>query len=219
MIRHFVSGHTPTDPDAARRYAFAASTWQAAFTEPTLIVSDLPRSSAMMGDPRPVPFIRDVFDYAAEHAGADLLVFTNSDVAVVSDIEACLSGRTCWFGQRVDVERFDEVYSSATLPADRPYVGADIFAFMPVWWRGVRDVFPDVLLGREGWDCIMKMLIGQCEPMNLIWHEKHRGFWDRGRNINTNPGQVHNRRLCRSWAIDHGHRDRLLPEGSRYLFR
>lgn len=226
MIVHFYNAHQWADPEAARRQEFARRTWSAAFAYSFGVVP--PRTSAELGDDRPVPFVRDLFDRGlmAIVGDGDVLVFTNSDVAVVLDFTDRLREQmpgACWYGHRFEVGRFDKQLCSTDIPPARGYVGADAFAFTAAWWRERRGDFPDVLLGCEGWDCVLKMMmeddgfVGDAAP--IIYHEQHVPYWSRRDVIHANPGQVHNRDLCARWAREHGHGERIITDGRPFLFR
>jgi hypothetical protein len=68
-------------------------------------------------------------------------------------------------------------------------------------------MFPDMLMGRESWDNVMRNLMRRnahvtgCELEHAIWHEWHDSYWIVNR---TSPGNAHNRRLMSDWLGKYG---------------
>lgn len=188
------------------------------------------RSSADLGDPRKLPYIKDVIDFgAANAADDDILVFTNADTNLLGDVPNVvrdkLAAGACCYSRRVDVADAVLPYTREVLAQYRAHVGADLFAFSAGWWRAHRDEFPDLLIGCEGWDWIARRVLERHNPdaeINpaVIYHERHSPQWAWSKNIHANPGQQWNRRICEEWARDNGFESALFAPGeSQYLFR
>lgn len=85
------------------------------------------------------------------------------------------------------------------------YPGCDLFCFTVAWWKQFRDDFPDMVIGCEAWDRIMRELIrstGGSELIEAIYHERHESKWEVERM--THPGNIHNRKLAREWLKARG---------------
>lgn len=211
------------DPETLRRHAVAGMSWElllghgvkrAAFAP-----EDFARSAQDVGDIRRIPYVNDAFAFGA--GLADRVIFTNTDVGFLRDpfdwIASNLDRFGCCYAHRRDfVSLFappvDETEGSA-------YGGADLFAFT----RGWLDLqeWPDMLLGYEGWDFVVKRSMNASgfpiEPQYLLYHEEHRPRWKQV--MLTSHGQLHNRRVCAAWAKAHGHADEILDEEGGFLFR
>lgn len=188
--------------------------------------TDKTRHSGSLGDPRNLPFVHDIFDWACQQSRLDdVVLFTNSDIGLcleaAVEIRMALDGRPCCYGNPADCvlpmkPRAHRHHLARSLLACS---GIGLFAFTPRWWHEVRDTIPPVLLGAEGWDAVLRWTMLAHNPLACLqppvcWHERHAAYWEQ--HITDAPAQKHNRALCRQWAIDHG-RGRWLDAG-RYLF-
>lgn len=223
------------DPETARREAAAQATWPVFHQTEHLDVTPAAfrlgsdtRDGTAVGA-RPVPFVRDVFDWAVlEHQGHQKFAFSNGDVHIVSDaaerVNDSLNRHSCGYSFRVDF-RPDRMPPGpmtmrelGTHLEGHWYPGADLFWFSRQWWEDHRLDCPDALLGYEGWDFCMKRMMhesGFPEAMDwLIWHEEHDNHWKR--TLETSPGQIYNRKLCRAWAERHGYQHLIREKG--FLF-
>jgi hypothetical protein len=223
------------DQDTARRNGFARSTWDIVAREPRSNwhtiqhrLKEDDRSSLAMGDTRAVPYVRDVIDLAAKEARAnDVIVLTNADSCLILEsplrvLNEFLRGVPCCCSARVDFQRLGVPLRAQNLKNRIPYCGTDLFAFTREWWEQRRDEFPDMLIACEGWDWVLRMMILQDNPegtMNppVVYHEMHYPFWVQNRT--SNPGQIHNRKIGREWAMAHGYDAWLHDEASAFLFR
>lgn len=186
----------------------------------------LDRNSRDVGDERGLPFVRDVFDFARRNAGAgDIVCWSNTDSNLVPEsgsvIRRAVSAHGSCCSARIDVDDWRS-FARADLAGLTPYPGTDLFAFSPAWWDARRDSFsPDLILGYEGWDAIMRTMILESGGIKLdppiVYHENHEPFWRRRQNIKSNPGQLNNVRLCKAWAKATGH-EALLGSGA-YVFK
>jgi len=90
------------------------------------------------------------------------------------------------------------------------YAGSDLYAFRVRWWREWREIFPDLILGMEGWDPCMRTLIEQSNPgavvelEHLCYHQRHASFWEAAENRNRLAGQKHNLSLEFVWLSNLG---------------
>jgi len=196
--------------DGNDRYNRARRTWPAD-------VLLLPTGRNMNG----LPFVRDLID-AGFATGADTVVIHNCDIAFTDEAQYllgdyCRRFPACW-ANRIDVRAGTGPYKTRDLRR-RQHVGTDVFAMTRQWWDAKAADWPDMLLGREGWDWVMRRLMrdngGDRCPHPICWHEAHVGQWKR--DMQGDEGQQYNRRLGREWAIAHGYKRDLHP--GPYLFK
>lgn len=207
-IIHLWSLFSPTDPDAQRRHALAQSTWASQpWRELPVDDATLPRLFDENG--RKLPFVRDLFDRAADGGpSTGIVIFTNADIGVVWDaafrIALALQVNGAGYSFRRDFGRLSAVPSDITQGADYP--GTDLFFFRVGWWQKHRAQMPDMLLAREAWDACLRVLIEKTCPNkplalpNICWHERHggNGHWEGAANRYSLPGQLHNLKLAKA---------------------
>jgi hypothetical protein len=100
----------------------------------------------------------------------------------------------------------DKTFTSSELAQIKTYSGTDLFCFTKDWWKQNREIFPDMLLGREGFDWVLRRLMlyeypnaELTEP--VVYHYSHKSQWCQLPYIVNNKGQIHNRNLAKQWAI------------------
>jgi hypothetical protein len=202
------------DAETKRRLDFAQSTWveegmETGYMQRNFKKESSVRNSKAIGDVREMPFIRDIIDYSmAQNPSDDTVIFlSNSDVCFVPGLtglvlDACRHKGAC-FTHRWDFNRLTKkMVNQAQCATGAWYPGSDFFAFRVDWWKKHGNEFPDMVIGCECWDLVMRNVIrinGGIELERVIYHEKHPSFWERPENFNSNPGNLHNRRLSRSF--------------------
>lgn len=210
---HLVRSCKPeVDPETKRRVVLAhksvnaedwlSSAWNHIDFKPT-------RDGTSIGD-APVPFIRDMIEQACkESSPRDIICIANADIGFVPGItgeilDACYNFGSC-YAQRHDFRRIDRlIVNEVECATGKKYPGADLFAFTKEWWEKRQSFFPDMLLGREAWDMIMRDLIrstGGIELHNAIYHEMHESHWLKNRGC---AGNEHNKRLASAWLAANG---------------
>jgi hypothetical protein len=194
----------------------AQSTWQnQLWRECPVDDASLPRLFRDGG--RSYPYVKDLFDFAVKGCGQDeVIVFTNSDICVRSNassiIAAELQDRTALYSFRRDFAILKEPLPDAQIATGHPYAGTDLKAFRASWWKKYRDSMPDMLLGNEAWDSVMRVLIEKTHQGqnlgvdNLIYHEKHPSRWENPKQRYALPSQLHNLRLAYPWFKKQGYR-------------
>lgn len=172
------------------------------------------RDSTHVGDTMPIPFLKDVLEHAASfcRTDSDVIAFTNSDVCfapgITGHVLEHMTRNGCAFTHRWD---FDRLYSpfatEGMVRKGKFYPGSDAFFFTRAWWREHGWEYPDMLLGREKNDEVLRQLIklhGGEEIEACIYHEKHRSFWEARENFESNRGNIYNRQLATKWFINTG---------------
>ncbi len=210
------------DDDTQRRMKFARSTWEAEYKladwrECEFKAIDSRRSSAdaPIHDPRPMPYWHDIVSkvLAQPCRGDDIIALTNSDVCFTPG----LTGRvidTLKRHRAAHTHRWDfyrpfekQLTSEAAVKRGQWYPGSDAFFFTVRWWLKHRAEYPDMLLGREQNDEILRQLIkrhGGVEIPAAIYHEKHASYWEHHGNREKNSGNQYNRRLAHRWFLKTG---------------
>lgn len=191
----------------------ASRTWQ---TQPWIEIPILEDAGRVYQDHGGrVPYIKDLLNAATRAKEKDdIIVFTNADICVASNcsfvIVAALQSVNAVYCFRRDFHRLDTPLPDPIIRSGAHYVGSDLYAFRVSWWKRWRDTFPDMLLGREAWDAVLRILIDQTHPglnctvYDLIYHERHGSTWENPANRRSLPSQLHNVRLARTWLISCG---------------
>lgn len=209
IVTHLYPKHA-AGGDTLRRNSLAAYTWSRQnWTECGVDESTTGRWMDYLPGRR-LPYVKDMIDFACKgKSDRDVIVFTNADSCVadhamhesfwkLKDVECCYSNRR-------DFKRLQRPLSSAEVKGGEFYPGNDWFAFRVGWWLKHRDEYPDMLVGAEAWDCIMRMLMEstQSQPIvftDFIYHEKHESpVYDHADNRMNLPTQKHNRGLAQAW--------------------
>jgi hypothetical protein len=172
------------------------------------ITEPLSRDARELGETIPLPYVRDLIEQAFAQ-GEEFAAIANADIGFTPGLTGLMidelrrSG-ACW-AHRWDFTRVNRLATSeAQVRRARWYPGCDFFAFTRVWWEARREMFPDMVLGREAWDLVMRHLMrrsGCREIHQAIYHERHESPWEVIRDL---PGNVHNRRLAQEWMDKYG---------------
>jgi hypothetical protein len=153
-----------------------------------------------------IPMIKDMLRLACVgRDDSDVLLLTNTDTCIASNVLEKIVGVLPAYAYRKDFKRLDAPIKDKDISKGDNYAGCDFFAIRVGWWRKNHALFPDMILGREGWDKILRELIklsGGRELENCIYHEKHHSFWENSHNINKDPSNLRNRLLARNWLIE-----------------
>lgn len=205
--------------ETGRRNDFASQTWKEEYKRGNWIAvplheSDLFRSSRNIGDRKPVPFIKDIVNKAADiSSDDDLIVLTNRDtcfsIGLTDALISELNHAPAIAAHRYDFHhRLNEIYSPNQTALGNWYCGVDLFAFTRRWWLRHRDEFPDMLLSYESWDLVLRQLICMRKGVEwhfpIIFHEVHSAFWSSPGVKDKHPSQLHNIRLCQRFLKSHG---------------
>jgi hypothetical protein len=190
--------------------------WSGNWTITELTDTHLPRT--MIEDGR-LPFIHDIINALIEHNGAkddDVISFSNADIGCIHGITGfvldAVREHGCAFSHRWDSDRIDEPITSEHDVGTklRWYPGSDWFWMTPRWWNAHKAEMPDMVIGREFWDCVLRQVMkkhGAREIHKSIWHEKHPSVWDRPGNRTDLPGNRHNRGLAHRWFAENKSND------------
>lgn len=216
MIYHVYTAYSPSDPDTARRNELAQRTWKRQpWQELPIADADLPRMWQERG--RTFPFIKDVFDVAVENlVDDDIVLYTNADIHVRGDccaqvaealqnVDAVYCYRRDWHHQ------LSGPVPDGDFAKGMDYPGSDLKAFRVGWWRAYRDEMPDMVLGAEAWDPVIRTLMDETNDKSplvrlrdLICHERHGSYWENPAHRYKLKMQQHCLGLARVFFIRRG---------------
>ena len=214
-ILHLFSSYNPTDPDTCRRHRVAKLTWSRQPWEPLGINNDQLQRS-WKEDGRSFPYIRDLFDAAISgHDPETIICYTNSDIMVRGDccmlLSAVMQGTDACYSYRRDFQhRIETPIPDEDYIKGMPYAGSDLFAFRVRWWREYRPHMPDMILGFEAYDPVLRLLAertnkgAQTHLPDVICHERHGTMWEHPKNRYRLRAQLHNLALAKSFLKSNG---------------
>jgi hypothetical protein len=188
------------------------ATWEYVYGQGVVPIhlSDYPRDSTQIGDPRKLPYFKDVLSRAlgASKSGLDKIIWTNDDVGLATGIVE-------WAMESVEAD------GALSMRRDESgHIGRDLFAFTAEWLRREFDAIPDYIQGAPCFDLALAAQIRRFHGihstlenlMNDIWpaetphryalHEPHPSSWA-GVNENTYKANLWNKRLANEWFAKH----------------
>ena len=198
--------------DSARRNAVARLTWDGAHLfgniyRLPITLEQLDRT--FQDDDRLMVFVKDIIDAGARSCVErnDLIMLSNADTCftprlyekIVKEFEA---GVQAISGPRRDFEFLDQPLTEEQIGTGYEYIGTDIFVMRPEWWKAHRGAFPDMILGAEMWDHLLRGMMrleNLPEVSNLVYHEFHDSRWTLEHNRHTLRSQRHCRHLGHQW--------------------
>lgn len=214
-LYHFYSSYEPSDPSAKARQAVARMTWSTQlWTELPIADAALPRMWEEEG--RRFPYVRDVFDAACSgKQSVDCMIYTNADVCVLSTCAlmcaSALQETDAFYSYRRDFNHdFHEPIPDDVVLRGNAYSGSDLYGFRVRWWQQCRKDFPDMLIGQEAWDAVLRRLMevsNSGKPVDLPnthYHRRHDSWWEKSENRYRLKGQLHNLTLASHWLKAHG---------------
>lgn len=171
-----------------------------------------------IGDPRPLPYFKDVLQAALTNASDHEVIFwTNDDVAL-------LPGLAEWLRSHV------ALYGAAIMRRSDDHIGRDLFAFTAKWLRDNWDELPDYIIGTCDWDMGLAAMIRAkrgivtclgnvgidfypCDATERLYtHEEHPSEWNVP-NVASVPSVRHNRECFRRWAERYCPGIKFYPDG------
>ena len=171
-------------------------------------LENLKRDATITGDPDRLPFLNDMLSLAAAKCRPqDVVVFTNADTGLSPGVTGWILdavGRTgSCFAHRWDFFKplDSPLVSEMQCQAGKWYPGSDLFAFSPAWWHQHGPEYPDMILGREAPDMVLRQMIKRTHGAELhhaIWHEKHPSKWEQ-HGAEKLAGNIHNVTLAKAY--------------------
>jgi hypothetical protein len=173
--------------DDLRRNDLAIQTWSEAHgTVKNMPVYDeqLPRLFEDSNG-RKVPYVKDIIDFAFVRGNLGHIIFTNTDTCAAPRIMARIGIGHFGWGHRRDFKQLTRALTAEEVKTGEHYPGTDLFVIPRDWWKENRKKMPDMLIGSEAWDCVLRELMretGGVEFKDLIYHERHDSVWERAEN-------------------------------------
>ena len=200
------------DPSSAERNRVARMTWGRTYAKggwmPLPVLDEsLPR--LFNEGKRKIPYIKDLINEGMKVDG-DYLLLTNSDICFTERLHArfqeVITKGQMIFCHRVDIDPNFEcpLTDQYVMKVGKPYNGMDLFMFPKTWWIQARSDYPDLLIGREGWDACLHLAMlwaGSLDESGLIYHKSHHSVWLQERY--SLGGQRYNINLCCDWMRKH----------------
>lgn len=229
---HVVERHAEKKPSEANRKGIAQRSWEALKDKGVtgLALVDYARNASQIGDPRALPYLKDVLQLGLDAANPeDIIFWTNDDNVLHPDLPEILRYHCSIWGA-VCSQRCE--FKGAPMPpltrphtefaaTGRSHMGRDLFAFTKAWLMEHWDEIPDFILGASDFDLCLAMIvrnsfgikstrqnIEDCIlPAELergyVSHQWHAPAWNHPGNTNTAASQLHNRALFKAWAAVH----------------
>lgn len=211
------------------RHHLAQATWSAAYAEgmtPMHFRGGPRNAKDELGDPRPLPFLKDVLWSAipadATDRGGDIIVWTNGDIGLKPGIAAAI---------REHVSKHQAASMRRTESNGHGHPGRDLFAFTVDWLHEHWDEIPDYVLGAPAFDLGLVAMIRkfhglpfslkQCAvdvaPADMTpgfaLHESHAPEWQVD-NMDSVPSVKWNKKLFREWAKKYAPEIEFSPGGN-----
>lgn len=224
-----VDRHEDTDKAVIERKSKMMASWDPLYESGQLIPAhcwSYPRNARdILGDQRPLPYLRDLIINAAKQCrDNDILLFTNDDNWLHQDLPEYLQFHVGVYGP-CSIFR-TEIRGSMPGPQMRPeqiaghsrekHVGRDGFAFTRAWLEDVGEDFPDAVLAASDWDihlaCLIRLhygivttgsnifeVISPAEiPKGYTMHLAHQSAWSL--NQHDSPANNWNGQQFKTWA-------------------
>jgi len=235
---HCTERHTYADARDNERVLSAFHSWTPLYKQGSLRpchVWETTRTSATMGDPRKLPYLKDVLVEGMTMASSpnDVIVLTNDDTilhpTVLHALDKHLATTDAVTSMRLNFPSVDWSKPVEELRClGKPDLGRDLFAFRKSWLQRHWHRIPDFLLGELEWDIVLTCLVRQaagvqtdrtnltdpcpvCElERGYVLHVVHDRTWAK-RNQVESPSKLHNRTLALQWYIDNGLESMVQP--------
>jgi len=226
---HITERHEETNIDTANRKRACNDSWDAIYATGKVLPVHMwkyPRDAREIGEPRALPYLKDLLKMAMEQADDnDLIFFTNDDNILHLDLPEMIrfygSVYDACSSQRVEIKH--AVATRALNPVEmaknaQPHFGRDLFVFKKSWLVKHWDELGEPILAAANWDVMMTALIrlyhgiksdrasflkhifpAEC-PKGYIFHISHESAWAKSGYVHTSPANLHNGKIFKDWA-------------------
>lgn len=192
---------------------------------PVPYITKLRTADKTIGDPRSLPYFKDVLKNGMDQAqDEDIIFWTNDDNWLHPDLvdmlrchvsiyDVCTS-RRCEVKSLLPTGATPEEWNKAS----DGHMGRDLFAAKKSWLVKHWDKIPDAIIGASSFDLILAYIVREhhgitlldassldmdCWPAELhrglVAHEAHANHWSRPDNYDS-PSEKHNRKLYESYV-------------------
>lgn len=212
----------PADAGDQQRINTAYRTWQYQFDQADVIevpttIKQWSKTSAELGDERPVPYFHDLIQHGVDMAQSeDVVAYCNRDIQLTSNIpELILEGvkrHGIILGRRREfTPEPGRIYK--TFKGGKKDGGIDLICITPKWWNEHWKNLPRMFIGREGYDWVLWSYAEKVHGPTIylddgVGHQNHASYWRK--NKRTNPAQAHNRALAKVFFARAGDRRALM---------
>lgn len=197
-----------------KRHSEAAASWHHAHRtagEWMLVPVDEARmarnAKTVLGDPFPLPFVRDVIDMGIEQAHAnadDLVVWSNDDICFAEDIANDLLETRLGWASRRDFMAVPRRCTKASIAKGYAHPGVDSFSCPVALWTKIRQDMPDMFIARSRFDLVLRDVLkrnGGKEIVNVLAHSLHHQDWIASEQ---EPAGIHNIKCYDEYVEKHG---------------
>lgn len=136
------------------------------------------KNSDLNRDVEGLPYLKDLLDigYNQCQNDDDIILYTNSDIGVVSD--NVIFPNENFFSVRKNVNQMRE-YSSVELEkiSYEHSINCDVFGITKKWYEKNRNNIPDFLIGSPAWDLCLILLLKAKRINNICYHVAHQSQW------------------------------------------
>lgn len=202
MIYHIVNWYRGTSGDVERMWR-ARGTWKGDSEYRLVLMEMLQRNAQIVFGPLAlelskvgdldskidpnvpaVPFVKDLFDAGSVLCDGEdsIIMVTNADSNLCMDWQEFVGGiQEAGWSYRTDTTRPERgMISAANLSGKkmharfRTFHGADLFCVRAGFWRSIRSTIPDMVMGYEGWDSVLRGVFGESAKIGpIVYHEQH----------------------------------------------
>lgn len=229
-IYHAVERHPDQTYAEGQRKQAAHASWETLYKRGVVPVhyEKYARSSKEIGDPRVLPYLKDVLKEAILMAAcshgdtnSNIVLLSNDDTILHPDILSAVKLHLSIWGacsaQRCEIRNITPTFAPPEdyAAASPSHMGRDFFAFTVAWLRRWWDEIPDFFLGVEQWDLCLAAMV----RVKVGFHSTRQNFetvipcaeLPRGyvlhlshptvwQHLETSPSTQHNRKLFREWS-------------------
>lgn len=231
---HCVERHIYPNQLDNERVMVAFNSWLDIYKSGRMVpchVWQYPRDSRALGDPRGLPYLKDILIEGMTKANQpnDIILLSNDDTifhsTIVEGLDKKLDLVDAIGSMRLnfrDVSSLPKLDTSLDkiVPYGATDLGRDVIAFKKSWLLANWHLIPDFLLGELEWDVVLAVLIRrsaalvtdrvnilqpayECElPRGYVLHLSHDRAWIRPENL-ENPAKHYNRNLAHAWYREH----------------
>lgn len=196
-----------------RRHKLARQTWEREYETNLWIEGEVPEgvfyrnTKTVFKDEKSCVYLKDVIKFGALKARkGDIIVYTNSDSClkpnITQEILTLVNKTGAVHSHRRDFDKLENILTLQEIEKGRHYPGSDLFAFTREWWFEHMNEMPDMVLGYEGWDRILRSIIikyGGSEIKNGVYHEYHHPHWVQPGVRENHPVNRHCRKVGGEW--------------------
>lgn len=233
LIFHCVERHDETDSKTLERKKICWESWDVCYEAGSMIPCHYwnyaRTADKVVGDKRPLPFLKDVLMHAMNQADdSSIIAWSNDDNFIHREMPNYITFHNNVYGPCTSFRsEFGASLPSGDLTPEqfdkgsRQHMGRDLFSAKKSWLVEHWDELPDFIIGCSDFDlmlaCWVRLQYGIITtkkniaepiypaeiPRGYIAHQYHQSHWSRPDYQDVAPGQKHNRKCFVEWAAKH----------------